>query len=122
MITTDIATDQNGNFIWENFDFRSTNASGAEWVAQKLQAKIKMVLGEYFLDVTKGIDWFGSILEKNNNPDLGWALIKQEILDTQYVEELLTFTGVVNSSLRTAKLNFTVRIKTGEIVPVEVIV
>jgi hypothetical protein len=59
-------------------------------VAQAISTRLKLWMGEWFLDNTVGTPWLQSILGKSTNPD---AYIRSAILGTPGVVSLETFSG-----------------------------
>jgi len=54
--------------------------SGPEYTAQKIRQRFRLLLGEWFLDKTKGVPWFQSVLVKNPNLELIKSLFRDELL------------------------------------------
>lgn len=78
-------------------------------VPQGIQIRVKMFLGEYWLDESIGVDWLGQILIKNPNPVAVRELIRLAIADTPDVVEVTGAALVMNSSDRSATITYTVR-------------
>ena len=57
---------------------------------QAIIRRLRLFLGEYFLNGTEGTPWFQRILGKNN-PDVAEANIKERILNTKDVITLSRF-------------------------------
>jgi hypothetical protein len=75
-----------------------------EAVAQAVLTRLKLYLGEWFIDITDGTDWFGSVLG-NNTVSLRDVIIKTRILDTNGVNSILSFNSTFNSSTRSYTAN-----------------
>jgi len=58
----DIALDDDGDLAVSQSGFRLT--SGPDGVAQLCKIAIRLVLGEWFLDQSRGVDWFRILQEK----------------------------------------------------------
>jgi hypothetical protein len=85
-------------------------------VAQAILTRLKLFLGEWFVDTTDGTPWFQSILGKNyNNPD---ALIKQRIIGTQGVTSIATYSSSFNGPTRALTVNTTANTLYGITAPV----
>lgn len=54
----------------------------AEEVAQNVLTRLRLFLGEWFLDVTEGTDWFGGVLGKGTRLASREAIIRRRILLT----------------------------------------
>ena len=65
--------------------------SGIEEVAQTITTRLRLILGEYFRDVTQGVDWFGEILGKNGSITQREAALKNTIINTAGVVEIFRF-------------------------------
>ncbi|MFP2164544.1 hypothetical protein ACLEYI_06170 [Enterobacter ludwigii] len=64
--------------------------TGKEETRQACICRLRLFLGEYFLDATDGTPWFQSILGKTAR-DIAEANIKQRILSTRGVMAINTF-------------------------------
>lgn len=65
--------------------------TGDAAIAQDLQQRLQIWLGEWFLDTTKGLPFKQQILVKNPNLDVVQADFVQAILDTPGVSQILDF-------------------------------
>lgn len=63
----------------------------AEAVGQHVRQRLKTFEGEWFLDNTAGVPWLRDILGHGYDPALAEAVIKAEILDTDAVTEITSF-------------------------------
>ena len=117
----DIAVDKYGEFIFEKtlsgLDDLSF-VSGSDWLAQKLRIKFKLWQGEVFSDTDLGIDWFYYFENKNKFNELD-ALIKNEIINTDYVEKILSYESEFNNKTGTLNIIFSV-LYNGEVINAEV--
>lgn len=79
-----------------NFTDGDIVTSGRHFVSGKIETqqacicRLRLFLGEYFLDATDGTPWFQSILGKASR-DIAEANIKQRILSTRGVVAINTF-------------------------------
>jgi hypothetical protein len=78
--------------------------TGKEETRQACICRLRLFMGEYFLDATDGTPWFQSILGKSSR-DIAEANIKQRILSTKGVLAINTF----DMDSDTRKLTFTIR-------------
>ena len=62
----------------------------AQEVAKAIEYRLKIFLGEYFLNVSEGTPWFQSILGKND-ASRGSLVIKNRILSTANVRTLTSY-------------------------------
>lgn len=83
---------------------------GAVAVEQHVLQRLKMFAGEWFLNLSEGVPYFQNILVKNPNPDIVDGLLKNTILETPGVDELLTFNIDYNASNRTLSVDFSIRV------------
>ncbi|QDP56513.1 MAG: putative baseplate wedge protein [Prokaryotic dsDNA virus sp.] len=66
-------------------------ATEREEIAQTVQTRLRLFLGEYFRDVTDGTPWWESILGKEGTLSSKEAIIKSRIVRTEGVEQLVEF-------------------------------
>jgi hypothetical protein len=72
----------------------------AEAVGQHTRQRLKTYDGEWFLDTTAGVTWLTDILGRRYDPSLAEAVIKAEILDTDAVTEITSFSVRFNYETR----------------------
>lgn len=63
----------------------------SEAIGQHARQRLMTFSGEWFLDIFAGVPWLREILGKSYDPVLAEAVIKKEILDTDGVTEITTF-------------------------------
>ena len=63
----------------------------AEAVGQHVRQRLKTFSEEWFLDTTAGVPWLDEILGRGYDPALAEAVIKGEVLDTDAVTEITSF-------------------------------
>lgn len=105
-----ILQDNSYAFKLTGFDFKFTS-SNLEYIAQKLRIKLKTFLGEYFLNVEIGLPFFEQIFVKSPNIDLIGDLFKQQILEEEEVDELVSFEQEWNKTTRALTTTFTIKVK-----------
>ena len=71
---------------------RIVRADGREEIAQRIQTRLKLLLGEWFVDRNEGLPWFQEILERGLTNSGRAAIIKRAILATDGVLGLDIFT------------------------------
>lgn len=64
---------------------------GRNAVAQTVKTRLNLILGEYFRDITEGVDWFGVILGKGASLSQREALLRTKIVQTEGVQQLTEF-------------------------------
>lgn len=96
-----------------NFSFGLTT-DFIDSLMQRLRIKFKFFLGEWYLNITKGVPYFDKILVKN--PDLAEiaAIYKVLILSDEDVKELTEFTVDFDQALRKYKLDFKILSTNGD--------
>jgi hypothetical protein len=84
-------------------------------IRQLIVQRLRTFLGEWFLDLSVGVPYFQDILKKNPNIQVVDGVLKQTILDTPGVVELLTFELDFESGTRKLKVDCSIRTRTGVI-------
>ena len=98
-----------------------------EAIAQNIYTRLKLWLGEWYLDTDEGTDWLGKCLGKNSM-DSALLEIKQRILGTTGVNSIqnfsasieptsrkLTITGTVNTVYGDTDINYSDSISPAEV-------
>lgn len=67
-----------------------------ETVAQSVVTRLQLLTGEWFLDVTDGTPWMTQILGNHSKQDVD-SIIKDRILSTSGVTEIVSFDSVVTN-------------------------
>lgn len=77
-------------------------------VAQAILTRLKLWLGEWFIDTTDGTPYFTQVLGERyaKNPD---AAIKRRILGTPGVTSIVTYSSSFNGATRVFTVNATVQ-------------
>lgn len=65
--------------------------TGVEEIAQTIETRLALFLGEYFRDITDGTPWFEQILGKGSSLEGKEAAIKNRIIRTEGVVQLTSF-------------------------------
>lgn len=63
----------------------------AEAVGQHAKQRLSTFQGEWVYDTTAGVPWLSQILGKGYDPALAESVVKAELLDTDGVEEITSF-------------------------------
>lgn len=79
--------DDNGDITTSGTQFLSDQKE----IAQTVTTRLRLFLGEYFRDITKGTPWFQSILGKGQSLDVKDAVLKRQILQTAGVQSIFEF-------------------------------
>jgi hypothetical protein len=75
-------------------------------VAQAVLTRLNLHQAEWFVDITDGTPWGTQILGKRNGRNYDAAL-RQRILGTQGVQEILSYSSTYNGNTRTLTVNAT---------------
>lgn len=101
------------DLLFENYDLVLIDKE--EYLQQKIKIKLMFFYKEWFLDTTKGVDFYGTVFVKNPNINSIDNMFKVSILDIDEIIELLSFTSDYNPSTRKYSINFKVNSIYGEI-------
>lgn len=87
---------------------------GVDEVRQHIKERIWFFYEEWFLDRDAGLPWFQEIFKKPEKKALADAYLKKEIIDTDGVEELLSFDSRFDYAKRAYQIiSFAVKTKYG---------
>lgn len=87
--------------------------TGDDAVAQQVLIRLKLFLGEWFLDERVGIPYFRDILVRNPNLDLIRSIYKKTLLDTPGVASVESVTLDIDTASRTLTLSFSATLDSG---------
>jgi len=104
--------DADGDYTWghQDGDFYRDQA---EAVAQAVQTRLRLTLGEWFLDVTDGTPWNTQVLGKYTKDQYD-AAITDRILGTQGVTEIVSYASSVDSQARVLTVTTTINTQYGQ--------
>ena len=94
---------------------------GAQQVLQQIRSNLRTFLGEYFMDVTKGVPYFELVFQKGTGQGVIEGLLKQAIVNTDGVLQLTDFTLVLGGQTRLGSVTFTVLTTNGVVTSTETI-
>lgn len=105
-ITKDLTLD-------DAFNLRFTS-NIAEYTAQKIEAKLQIFKGEWYLNRDLGLPFYESFFVKN--PDLGFinSVLITEITSVDTVDSLIRFDSVFNTGTRSYNVAFTSKLINNE--------
>jgi hypothetical protein len=103
----DFLLDDDGDFAVVNGDFATVADLAA--VVQGVEMRILFFLGEYFLDESIGVDWFGKVLKKNPNPLEVREELRRAIASTPDVLEVTSLALTIDPETRQGTIGYTVR-------------
>lgn len=96
----------NGNFALVGGETDEANQAA---VKQAIACRLRMFLGEYFLDESVGVDYFGQILVRNPDPQVIRELLRQTIAGTPDVVDVVGADLLLDSPTRSASISYTVQ-------------
>lgn len=73
---------------------------------QRLNIRLKTFLGEWFLDITFGMDWYGSVLGKVRSIKAIDAVIQEQIYLEPDVASITSYTSSINAAARIYSANW----------------
>ena len=86
-----LAIDESTNDLFVAAGGNLATVTDAEAVGQHVRQRLQTFIGEFFLDTSCGVPWLDQILGQNYDPALAESVVKAEILATDGVEEILSF-------------------------------
>lgn len=101
------------DIIIEDSDF--SMVSEGDWLLQSVKIKLLFFLGEWFLDTTYGLDYFGLVYIKGPDINLIDNMIKIALLEYDEIIEILEYSSDYNSTNRTLTVEFRVSTVFGEL-------
>ncbi len=79
---------------------------GRDRQAQKIKITLRMWLGEWFLDNTRGIPYLEVIFEKGTRLSTIENIVKSAILSVEDVEAITSFSMNVNNATRVLRIDY----------------
>lgn len=76
----------------------------AEAVGQHVRQRLMTFEGEWFLDNTAGVVWLSKIMGRGYDPALAESVVKAEILDTEGVTSIESFSVSFNKTQRNLEI------------------
>lgn len=101
------------DLYWKKGDLSFT--FGSCWLRQKIEVKLRFFYQEWFLDTSKGVDYYGMLFVKNPDINAIDNMIKITVLEIEEVLSMLSYQSSYNAALRTMNINFKVNSIYGEI-------
>ena len=103
--------DENGDIVTSGVQF----ISGREEIAQTIQTRLRLFLGENFRNSKDGTPWFQDILGKGSTLTNKDAAIKNRIIQTDGVIEILTYNADYDINTRKYNVSGSVLTIDGEV-------
>lgn len=102
----DFALDSDGDMAVANGD--RTTVAGAAAVAQAVKIKVRIFLGEIFLNQALGVDYLNKILIKNPDPNVVRDEIRARLVSIADVTEVIGAQLIQNPD-RSASISYQIR-------------
>ncbi len=100
--------DSNGDMIFGHGDADYLKDT-PETVAQAVVTRLRLLRGEWFLDLTEGTPYAPAVLGKHTKASYDYA-VRTRVLETQGVVEILEYESIFDGETR--RLTVTIRIDT----------
>lgn len=91
----------------------AVRVAGIAYIAQLVKTKLLLVLGEWDLDESLGIDWF-NIMGKNYDLSIIQGIVSDTIRNTEGVEDLSSINLSLNKTTRKLNIDFSA-VASGEV-------
>lgn len=110
----DIALDTTtGDLLLQDFDLQFVEDQ--DQITQNLAIRLRFILGEWFLDITAGVSYYQDFFIKAPNQIRMESVLKQEILSTRGVNQILSFSSNFDDTRRIYSVTFSVNTVQGQI-------
>lgn len=103
--------DANGDIVTSGVQFISER----EEIAQTINTRLKLFLGEYFRNTQDGTAWYQSVLGKGSTLTNKDSVIKRRIVQTDNVTRLLTYNSEYDQDTRQYTVTGSVLTPYGEV-------
>ena len=94
----DLAFGNDGDLVVKDYDISFLN--GVNQIVQNCAIRLKFFLGEWYLDINAGIPYYQDFFIKAPNQIRIESLLIQEIINTEGINEVTSFTSDFDSELR----------------------
>lgn len=109
----DFALDQVSNdLIFKDFDFALFDDTNQ--IMQNLAIRLRFILGEWYLDITQGVPYYEVFFRKAPNQIQIESILKEEIVNTRGIVELISFESNFDQRKRIYSVKFSARSISGE--------
>ena len=95
-----LALDQTTNDLFLRDDGTLAVVRDTEAVGHHVRHRLKTFEGEWFLDVNAGVPWLTDIFAKKYDPALAESVVKGEIMNTDGVTEITSFSVLFDRTPR----------------------
>lgn len=114
----DLKLDSDHDLDLQAYDL--VGVGGVDEVRQHLTCRLRLVMGEWFLDETAGVPYFRDILTSAPKVRAIESLLRREIMAAAEVESLDSFEMTYDRSARTLAVEFACTTSEGEVTATEV--
>ena len=101
----DLVLNATGQLVWLGGDI-TEQESYARMIAQRIECRIKLVRGEWYLDQRQGTPWHEKIWRKGATASTVQRIIEQVISGTPGVKSAKSVTVTMDAAARTATITF----------------
>jgi hypothetical protein len=108
-----LALDSNNDIFVDGYAL--ARVSGRDQIAQRIKTRIQLFFGEWFLDRSAGVPWLQQILIKNPRANVVQGALKQAILRTPNVTDLIEFSITDSDINRAVVVRFSVSTNAGTV-------
>lgn len=111
-----LGTDAYGDLLWVDGAIVLTSdadARGTNVVLQRVHTRLRLFLGEFFMDTSAGLPWLQEYLLKNPDPSLIDAGIQDTILGTPGIAVLTAYRGTPDYAKRAYTVDFAATTRLG---------
>lgn len=108
----DLQLDHEGDLAFHRGDL--VTVSGADEIAQRLRIRLRLFLGEWFLDEGAGVPYWQRILGAKISKPALLSIFREQILACPGVSEVTAIDADMGAGARNARLSFTVSTEAGE--------
>ena len=100
----DIELDNDGDLLVTDYDLQLVEE--IDQVIQNVAIRLRFFLGEWFLDVFVGVPYLQDFFIKSPNRIRIESVLKEEIIDTDGIDQITAFSSEFQSNLRQFSVNF----------------
>ena len=115
-MATNLALDDTGDIAIASDGTQRWTASLAEEVAQRLESKYGLWLGEWFLDIREGVPYYRDILVRNPNMTVVRSVLRKVATDDPGVDDVPVFEVALDSRTRQLSVSFSATLISGEVI------
>lgn len=99
------ALDEATNDLFLRSDGSLATVRDAEAVGQHGRQRLQTFSGEWFLDTTAGVPWLDQVMGRQYDPAIAESVVKAELLDTDGIEEITSFSVSFDRETRGVIIN-----------------